>query len=508
MVSKFYAKSAQIILQSRIPAFASRIQCLEEPGANGCWFNLALGDSGPALEKLEQWCTGNLEPLVVDILVSQSSNVDKTRPLASPKQVHTRREGKSPILGNPEKHVNLSVNSSQRRIVLERWFVQFAGPTLKGNVKDKKATEFQDGHNSGKVGCSHKGSGKGVTYPKELVNVALKAHGKVGRATGKVETEGFFTEMPMRAIELPVVYKKIVIMLRSLYSTTRLLPAYSLFRLACSSRRCNFTLTHRILVSPPPLPESENKHMTQHEFKSIECHYGRICLRVAYRRKIPFTASETFSPMFTQIIPDYVSSQATDPLKRISTDCCSQGRSEKGGVHSVSILESGSPSCGCINCRGVKMVTVDEKGVCTTQPINEGHFCTLLPAISPFKSCGHAEDEELACPFAIDEQCDRMGSPTSAGCGRLSHKILQNAAVGTLVRMLKTAAPLQRIQQCSPSSTLLETSWSNADGDFKYLSDKKESSTTPERDHWPNKTTADALEELKLYKKMRDSLLS
>ena len=57
------------------------------------------------------------------------------------------------------------------------------------------------------------------------------------------------------SIEVPVVYKRTVILLRSLYAMTRLLPAHRLYRLVKSNpqhRKGGFYLTYRVTAGGSP----------------------------------------------------------------------------------------------------------------------------------------------------------------------------------------------------------------------------------------------------------------
>lgn len=119
--------------------------------------------------------------------------------------------------------------------------------------------------------------------------------------------------------EVPVVYKSIMILLRSLFCMSRVLPAYRLFQLAnCSSYGNLFALSYRFLPLPRPFLHGESIKMKSYKFTPIEASFGKICLSVDFRSivasdmKIP---SETRLP---KIMPDYIGSPTTDRFKKLS----------------------------------------------------------------------------------------------------------------------------------------------------------------------------------------------
>lgn len=85
----------------------------------------------------------------------------------------------------------------------------------------------------------------------------------------------------------------------------------------------------------------------------------------------------------------------------------------------------------------------------------------------------------------------------------------QDAAVGALVRMLKKAPPLRQ-DQVSESS-IPETCWNNKNNNKPAQPGRQEmvaASITASGLALASKTTADALEELRSYKEMKNVLLS
>lgn len=119
--------------------------------------------------------------------------------------------------------------------------------------------------------------------------------------------------------EVPVVYKSIMILLRSLFCMSRVLPAYRLFQLAsCSSYGKLFALSYRFLPLPRPLLHGESMKMKSYKFTPIEAPFGKICLSVDFRSIV---ASEMKIPSeirLPRIMPNYIGSPTTDRFKKLS----------------------------------------------------------------------------------------------------------------------------------------------------------------------------------------------
>ncbi|KAK9292981.1 hypothetical protein L1049_020963 [Liquidambar formosana] len=111
-------------------------------------------------------------------------------------------------------------------------------------------------------------------------------------------------------------YKKSIILLRSLCSTMRLLPAYRIFRqLSSSSHTYNFNIIYKVSSLSDPFSRAEEELMKEYSFVPVEAVPGRLCISVTYRPTLfefNLEPSTSFPPM---IITDYVGSPATDPLR-------------------------------------------------------------------------------------------------------------------------------------------------------------------------------------------------
>ncbi|XP_043696665.1 autophagy-related protein 13a isoform X2 [Telopea speciosissima] len=116
------------------------------------------------------------------------------------------------------------------------------------------------------------------------------------------------------------MYKKSIILLRSLHSTLRLLPAYRIFRQLCSSNQTyNFDIIYKVSSFSEPFSRAEEDAMKHYSFVPIEAPPGRLCISVTYRPTLSDFNLEPSALLPPQIITDYVGSPATDPLKIFSS---------------------------------------------------------------------------------------------------------------------------------------------------------------------------------------------
>ncbi|PKI36673.1 hypothetical protein CRG98_042932 [Punica granatum] len=283
IITEFFAKSLHIILETRSPYMSSRNfsgeQTVSSPSSSSSssssvrprdkWFNLALRECPEALENLDLWRQSNLEPMVVDvILVKRSLDWDPIN--FSPKPELPKN------LSSKEAYLNCW-NSDQEELgtegqcekIIERWVVQY-------EVRKTK------------------GGGKG----------------------GKRSSSNL----------LSLLYKKSMLLLRSLYVTVRLLPAYKIFRdLNLTGQIRSYSLAHRVSSFAEPFTRREEAEMQRFSFGPVDTSCGRLCLSVMYRSSLSDVSSEGFTPMSPQFIPDYVGSPLADPLKRFPSVPMSHG---------------------------------------------------------------------------------------------------------------------------------------------------------------------------------------
>lgn len=291
IITEFFAKSLHIILGSRYQCASSRNCYSGDPSTSSPssssstssvrprdkWFNLALGDCPAALENMDLWGVGesNFAPLVIDvILVRRPSDLDQThRPPGGCLVRNVSAKDRYPhcwSLGQEEP------GAQRREKIIERWVVQY------------------ESRNSG--GCA------GTSEPSS------RGRGRSG--------SGNSHSSEMSAAQR-TVYKRSIILLRSLYLTVRLLPAYKIFRdLASTGQVLPFSLAHRISSFVEPFTRVEDEELQQYAFSPIDTPCGRLCLSVSYLPALEDLSSEPWTPLSAQVISDYVGSPLADPLKR------------------------------------------------------------------------------------------------------------------------------------------------------------------------------------------------
>lgn len=138
-------------------------------------------------------------------------------------------------------------------------------------------------------------------------------------------------------------YKKSIILLRSLYSMLRLLPAYKAFRKQqLFKQNCDFEINYKICSFGSPLSRSEEESMKNYSFIPIDAQQGRLSVSVMYREDLTEFNLDSCVSHPIEIITDYVGSPLTDPMR--SFPCAS---SEKD--HSRSFQNRGRQSSSSLS---------------------------------------------------------------------------------------------------------------------------------------------------------------
>ncbi|XP_057974661.1 autophagy-related protein 13b [Malania oleifera] len=613
IITEFFAKSLQIILESRSPFVSSRNysgdQVTSSPSSSTSssssvrprdkWFNLALRDCPAALENIDFWRHSNLEPMVVDVILVQRP-FDWDPMICSPRMGLARNTSLKECLPNCWNSEQEEFGCEERsKKIIERWIVQY---------ENRKSRDGSSGSRRSSV--------------------------------------------------LQTLYKKSILLLRSLYLTVRLLPAYKLFRdLNSSGQIHTFTLAPRVSSFVEPFTRREDSEMQRFGFTPVDTSCGRLCLSVMYCSSLSDVSSEPSTPMTPRFIPDYVGSPIADPIKRfpslpvmgspsspfwrphswsddlfkaspasagslLPSPTHSESRSlvsnpssrrfppmsmpvhppETSIVHnkntsfdeywpsptfspstspsppiyipgshpSNAILRSESapvriPSAKLVNSpllsnkqilpqspplKGSRLgSSKTDKHTSSTQTgatlekfffigkDESGKFsgvktsCNSSPRISVSRSSSRLslqddlDDSEFACPFIVDDDdmTDTSSRPESFDQrGHLCEQIepggsfpvrkSQHAAVGALVRMLKKAPPLcQGFSNSNLSQASKPEFWCESIQEFNQISKepavRHATSSVISSGFVMSKTTADALEELRGYREMKDLLL-
>ncbi|KAE8691218.1 E3 ubiquitin-protein ligase ATL76-like [Hibiscus syriacus] len=285
VITEFFYKSLFIILESRSPYVSSRNysgeQTVSSPSSSSSssssvrprdkWFNLALRECPSALENLDLCRQSNFESVVVDVILDQKP-LDWGPASFSPKRDlvgNLSSKDKNSLFWNSDLEESGREIKSEK--IVERWLVQ---------------------HESRKGRDCNLGNRRSSCY------------------------------------NLSALYKKLILLLRSLYVTVRLLPAYNIFRdLNSSGQICAFKMVPRVSSFVEPLNRKEEADMQRFWFTPVDTSCGRLCVSVLYYSSISDISSESSTPMSPQFIPNYVGSPLADPLRRFPSLPMSHGSS-------------------------------------------------------------------------------------------------------------------------------------------------------------------------------------
>lgn len=253
IITEFFAKTLHIILESRAPYVSSRNYSGEQVLSSPSSSSSSSSSHRPR-DKWFNLALRECPAALENIDFWRQSNLD---PMVVDVVLVQRSVNHEPARFSSKKEDFVSETKTEK--VIERWVVQF------------------DNRKSSDSGNSSK------------------------RSSGNLHT----------------LYKKSILLLRSLYSTVRLLPAYKLFRELISSGQIRaYTLTHRVSSFVEPFTRKQESDMQRFCFAPVDTLSGRLCLWVLYQNSVTKVNTEFSAPMSPQFIPDYVGSPLADPLKR------------------------------------------------------------------------------------------------------------------------------------------------------------------------------------------------
>jgi hypothetical protein len=213
----------------------------------------------PCIKRMEPWSSGIWEPMIIDVFFCrQRKIIHRTNALESGR-IYTGLK---------------SLDSVDQHVLLERWTIQFSEFSSKRSISESKG--LSKGRRSD-ISIDHK-------------NVSSPSHD---------------------------LEKMITILLRSLYCTTRMIPAHSLFQHLCRSSQCNFTLSYRISASPLPVPLSL-RDMVHNCFTPTDSTVGCMYLSVSYQPVVMDLLQQEAPLFLPKIITDYA---ATSQLKQSQDSC-------------------------------------------------------------------------------------------------------------------------------------------------------------------------------------------
>ncbi|KAH9302583.1 hypothetical protein KI387_014166 [Taxus chinensis] len=304
------------------------------------------------------------------------------------------------------------------------------------------------------------------------------------------------------------VYKSTMILLRSLVSMTRLLPAYQAFQLANSSSYGKFFgLSYRFLPLPRPLPQGEGIRMKSYKFTPIESPFGKICLSVDYRSLIASDFNVSSGSGLPRVMTDYYTGGPTTDQVKTSSDRCYSTNMMLNFGGSLPITQRVSPAlphdsymdkkltdCKCATSprhsylqRALQTIPLSGSRSCRcikSSPQEQFHHAALFTrqtesvarsflggnAVLMFSGAhDYWSEAEVApsLPFAIDNDgcvnfSNSLNSNQSAQINEAKAKevaafqIPREAAIGAMVDLFKFAPPLRQFTTLDSSQDFLK----------------------------------------------------
>uniref|UniRef100_A0A6N2LWY2 Autophagy-related protein 13 N-terminal domain-containing protein n=1 Tax=Salix viminalis TaxID=40686 RepID=A0A6N2LWY2_SALVM len=510
IISQFLLKSLHIILDSRIPSLHPHDRSRELSSTSRFkksdkWFNLFLGDRPAALDNLNFWHRNLMDPMIIDVLLV--------------------RQPSAPSTSMDNLYAVTSVET-----VIERWVVQYESLRVMPPQTDEevmKELSFVPVEAlPGRLSVS-------VTYRSTLSDFKLEP---VTTMTPKIIVDyvGSPTTDPHRS--LPSSEKGVgaaSFLLRGMqphvsspfqrphswtsgfHKAAHMVsqpfggspPAYRTSRMPCDfPSPPNDIYGHRVQNYRPSTPQKATYHDE-------------------------YQLSPPFSPSMSPSTPTHFCN-GSPVLARVTSETApvtiplpiSGGRSSR--YLSPNFSDSSRHSLPPLSPRSIRHDSSQES---LLNSINQeirsykllkdskddsGRFSGLLspsgsPRIDFSRSSSRLsfqddlDNDDFSCPFDVDDvdtsdshasqnlygKKNLESSPHTASIGGKS----QDAAVGILVHMLRTAPPLRQDPSCYSSRSL--------------RTDVEEGMNTASGFFMPRKT-ADALEELRSYREMKDLLLS
>ncbi|XP_076930481.1 autophagy-related protein 13a-like [Bidens hawaiensis] len=498
IVSQFLLKCLHIVLESRVPSIRPGLPGIHQVKKSDKWFNLALGERPTALDGLNFWHRNLMEPMVIDIILVQGEN---------------------------ESGYGALVET-----VIERWVVQYEYSRVSQSSESYKKTYKKSiillrslyammrllpayrAYRSKAKGkacdfdISHKVSSFSVPFTRSVEQVMklysfLSVEAQHGRLSVSVRYRESLSDFNLES-SAPCPPEIITDYVGS--------PATDPFRAFPTSfpvRRPHswasggqFTSQNQ---SPPAYHSSSGRYdLSSSPAVSSYDGYGQRTTRP------PTQHSFDDSPPFSPSPPTYLNMQSRpvsipNPLitrtpRYLSPNLSDPNRHSLPPLSPRSTRSSHESSPAIKSLKKSEMSRVgDLSSGSTNHKVSKddsGRFSGLLsssgsPRIGFSRSSSRLslqdelDDIDFSCPFIVDD-VDTCDSPVSQ-----SGKKSQDAAVGALVRMLRTAPPLRQDSSCC-SEAEAQSNSGNTSGLFM------------------SRKTSDALEEVKSYTGIKHLILS
>ncbi|QDZ19358.1 autophagy-related protein [Chloropicon primus] len=145
----------------------------------------------------------------------------------------------------------------------------------------------------------------------------------------------------VQRLETPVVYKRAVIFLRSLFCFVRLLPAFSVYQVTKRSPSSKLLITSKIKVVEGK-PAYDPEDFSLHEFKQIDTPVGDICAQVLYVSNPVEVLSREYGNSVMYVTPPKPATAATSSSSRAGANVVVTASGEKVDASSFSPAISGS----------------------------------------------------------------------------------------------------------------------------------------------------------------------
>uniref|UniRef100_A0A7N0TE45 Autophagy-related protein 13 N-terminal domain-containing protein n=1 Tax=Kalanchoe fedtschenkoi TaxID=63787 RepID=A0A7N0TE45_KALFE len=277
-----------------------------------------------------------------------------------------------------------------------------------------------------------------------------------------------------------IFYKKCVLMLRSLYLMVKLLPAYKLFRnLPVSQEHGDFSLVHHISSFVEPFTMEKEAEFRKYVFDPIDTSCGSsLCLSVLYLSSLVDLTIRPSYQIFPQLIPDYFEGASDSPVcrapllhvnGRVTYGIKSSGYFRKpaltteSGFHHTRYAQL--PKTSPVNADKREIPAEEVKVAHTAKSQSSASMVvssTSLsrsvshsvldalshPGLSPVGKPATATNASPRAPMGICpmdglsiSEVDKCQNPEDGG-DPLPSKLSDNAALGSLVDIFQTAAPL------------------------------------------------------------------
>lgn len=228
-MSECLVKAAHIVLATRLSALGSAAPKASTRDKTNRWFNLETEEVESATPALERWKRDASSPLVMEIFGRKLQQADGA----------SSSSGGSSVLdpGN----------------LLEVWTLQIGRKKPQGGAFGMAPSDHS-------ASSSATSSGSNSSQQARL------------------------TRVNSSRMDIPLVYKRAVILLRSLFCFVRVLPCFSIFQVTKRSSTSKLSITSNMRTGPPKTqpPSFDGIPCRSHAFKPIETPLGSICISVSY----------------------------------------------------------------------------------------------------------------------------------------------------------------------------------------------------------------------------------